>query len=197
MPYLAGLDVGQVVDHMALVVVESTEKPPFVYSVVFVYRWPLGLPNAVMIRDIKAVLSSIEGNVNLNVDYTGKGQVFAEFLEHAFQTAPRLRNVMTDFSVFSKAMKENLASNVKILLGEGRLKFKRGSGLHKEMLDELFDELCNYQIRITESKIQGKPTSELGALGYGQHDDIATATLLALEDAEVMPSSATMFWIRR
>jgi len=197
MPYLAGLDIGQVIDHMALVVVESTEKPPLTYSVVFVYRWPLGLPNAVMIRDIKTILAAIPGNVYLNVDYTGKGQVFAEFLEHAFQSPPRLKNVMTDFSVFSKAMKENLASNVKILLGENRLKFKRGSGLHKEMVDELFDELCNYQIRITESKIQGKPTSELGALGYGQHDDIATATLLALEDAEMIPSTATIHWIRR
>ena len=194
MSYLAGLDVGQVVDHMALVVVES--MPERMYEVAFIYRWPLGLPNQIMIRDIKQILSSLEENVSLNVDYTGKGQVFAEFLEHGFQQEPRLTNVMTDYSVFSQAMKQNLASNIKLLLGEKRLLFRRGEGLHKEMLDELFDELCNYQLRITESQVKGKPTSELGALGYNQHDDLATALLLALEDAEQAPSSGSMYWIR-
>ncbi len=197
MSYLAGLDIGQVVDHMALCVVETSPNPPVSYRLIFCYRWPLGRSNAVMIRDIKHVLATLPGNVYLNVDYTGKGAVFAEFLERSFQEAPRLRNVMTDYSVFTRAMKENLVSNVKLLLGEDRLSFSIGDGVYKEMVEELFDELCNYQVRITESKAQGKPASELGALGYGQHDDLATALFLALEDAEMAPTTASLFWMHR
>ena len=193
--FLAGLDIGQVIDHMALAIVEASEARPAVYCLRFIYRWPLGLPNSVMIRDIKTVLAGLEENVYLNVDYTGKGQVFAEFLERAFQEKPRLKNVMTDYSVFSKAMKENLASNVKLLLGEDRLRFAAGAGLHRSMVDELFDELCNYQVRIHESAKKGTPTSELGALGYGQHDDLATALSLALEDAEQAPAATQIHWL--
>ena len=156
MSYLAGLDIGQVVDHMALCVVETSPNPPVSYRLIFCYRWPLGRSNAVMIRDIKHVLATLPGNVYLNVDYTGK-----------------------------------------LLLGEDRLSFSIGDGVYKEMVEELFDELCNYQVRITESKAQGKPASELGALGYGQHDDLATALFLALEDAEMAPTTASLFWMHR
>ena len=183
---------------MALVVVKPDEtKKPVEYSTVFIYRWPLQLSNTVMISDIKQVLSKLPDNVYLNVDYTGKGQVFAEFLERKFGEPPRLHNVMTDYSIFSKAMKENLASTTRILLSEGRLKFCKGQGVYSEMLDELFDELCNYQVHIKESPVKGKPTSEMGALGYGEHDDLATALFLALEDAEQAPSTGEVFWIRR
>ena len=193
---LAGLDIGQIIDHTALVLVEqSADKRPM-YTCTWAYRWPLQLPNQVMISDVKRVLSSVPDNVNLNIDYTGKGQVFAEFMERAFQDPPRTRNITTDYSVFTRAMKENLANNTKLLLGEGRLKFIRGTGLHAEMIDELFDELCNYQLRIMETG-KGKPTAELGALGYKQHDDLATALFLALEDAEFQTQSGELYWIRR
>jgi hypothetical protein len=103
--------------------------------------------------------------------------------------------VMTDYSTFSQPMKQNLASNLKLLLGEKRLRFRQGTGIYKEMLDELFDELCNYQIKITESTVRGKPKSELGALGYSQHDDLATALLLALEDVEMTPTTPNLYWV--
>lgn len=194
---LAGLDIGQVIDYMALVLVQVVEDRPPRYVVRFVYRWPLALPNAVMIGEIKRILHAcLPETVYLNVDYSGKGAVFTEFLERAFQAPPRLTNVMTDYSVFTAPMKQNLASNTKLLLGDGRLKFARGTETHGDMLQELFDELCNYQVRIRESPIKGTPGTELGALGYGQHDDLATALMLALEDAEYSPATSEMYWIR-
>lgn len=196
LPYLAGLDIGQIIDHTALVLIDqSTDKRPM-YTCIWAYRWPLNLSNQLMISDVKRVLMAAPDNVNLNVDYTGKGQVFTEFMERAFQEPPRTRNITTDYSIFSRAMKENLVTNTKLLLGENRLKFIRGTGLHAEMIDELFDELCNYQVRITET-VRGRPSAELGALGYKQHDDLATALFLALEDAEFQPQSSELYWIRR
>jgi len=194
---LAGLDIGQVVDYMALVLIGVQDVRPPVYVVRFVYRWPLQLSNVAMMVDIKRILANIKDTVYLNVDYTGKGAVFGEFMERAFQSPPRLTNVITDYSVFTKAMKENLVSNTKLLLGEKRLLFpKPEAGTYKEMLDLLFEELCNYRVRIYESAVRGKPTSELGALGYGEHDDLATALFLALEDAEYTQASGEMYWIR-
>ncbi len=183
---------------MAICLVSVVEGCPPRYVVRFVYRWPLALPNTIMISDIKRILQScVPETVNLNVDYTGKGAVFSEFLERAFESPPRLTNVMTDYAMFTRAMKENLVSNTKLLLGDGRLKFARGTETHGDMLQELFDELCNYQVRIRESAVRGTPGSELGALGYGQHDDLATALFLALEDAEFGGQSTHIHWIRR
>lgn len=193
--YLAGLDVGQVVDYMALLVAQPSERArPPTYTVRFAYRWPLSTPNIIMIHDIKAILSALKDHVTLHVDYTGKGQVYQDWMEREFLKPPRVTNVMADYAVFSHQMKENLVSNVKLLLGEGRLRFSKGSGIHAEMVDELFDELCNYQVRVKETA-RGKPTSEMGALGYGQHDDLATALMLSLMDAEYNPASGEMIWI--
>src|SRR5262245_47167748 len=87
MSFVVGLDLGQSMDHSAVVVVEQILAPPAqpVYEVPLIHRWELGTPYPQIIRTLERTLARppLAGQSALVVDHTGCGRPVVDQLRQA------------------------------------------------------------------------------------------------------------------
>jgi hypothetical protein len=99
-----------------------------------------------------------------------------------------LQNMIPDARVdpfiFTNAKKREMVGKVKILHTFNKLKFatRRGDEVYNRTLTELINELRQLQAKV----LRDDPNNpEIEVFRTGQHDDLATALMLACMDIEV------------
>ena len=83
--------------------------------------------------------------------------------------------------MFTSGSKRDLIGHLKILHQEGRLRFAAAETdpVYTRLLEELVDELMNYEVRIED-----EGPEKYGVFKTGKHDDLVTALALATRDSE-------------
>jgi len=174
----AGLDLGQVRDHSAMVIVErgAGDGP---YYVRYVERVRLGTPYPQVVEWVRRIGAQpeMQGRSALAVDATGVGAPVVEMLR-----AARLGCTLTPVTITSgerehetggmwHVPKKDLLAGVQVLLEQGRLRVPRGMAETGALVKELVD------VQISHRRGGGV---RIGADGTGQHDDLVIALALAI-----------------
>jgi hypothetical protein len=173
--FFVGVDLGQVQDYSAIVVVERTDREikPVEYHLRFAERPRLGTSYAAIIERVGDVIRSLERR-ELIVDATGVGRPVLEQFE-----AARLYPIgvtitggsevgQSDSHTF-RVPKRDLVSALQVLLQSRRLKIA-------EKLRErsaVVDELLAFRANISDAGFDSY------AAGGGVHDDLVIALALA------------------
>jgi hypothetical protein len=183
--FYLGMDIGQRVDHTALVLVEKLEQmrpygePIFeALALRHAERLPLGVPYPMVVNYVKEVLDKPElrGQCALVVDSTGVGAPVVEML-----TAARLGCEMTAVTITGgekesqgqagwNVPKQDLIAGVQMLLEAGQLWIAKGLPEVQALVKELMD---------VRAKTRESGRVRMGADGSGQHDDLVIALSLA------------------
>jgi hypothetical protein len=180
-----GLDLGQVSDPSALVVLQSHDRePPRRYEGRYLSRWPLGTAYPDIARDTARVAGRVAQQpgvreVWLAVDATGVGLPVVDMLRRERMPGVKLVPVMiTGGLTENKAgltwhvPKRNLVGVTQTALQTGRLRV--ASALPEAAV--LTEELRNFQMKIALDTGH----DSYGAWREGTHDDLVLALACAL-----------------
>jgi hypothetical protein len=159
--HYVGLDLGQVQDYSALVVVErTTPRPgtPASYAVRHMHRWPLGTPYTNIVNDLAGLVSApgprgypTLAGAKVVVDGSGVGRAVVDLLRQAAELSGRIvpviitsGNSVSCHDGYWHTAKLQLVSVLQCLMQSGRLKVAR-------VLPEaanLIQELLNFKVKI-------------------------------------------------
>lgn len=195
--FRAGLDLGQVSDSSALIIVEErpdTRSPreqiaePWEprYDVRHVQRWKLGTSYPTIVNEVVAMMMGppLRGECPLVVDATGVGRPVVDmFHNHQRWDFPLTPVVITGGQAvtadqgYIHVPKRDLVSAAQVLLQSRRLRFPDASKVPEVAV--LVKELGTFQTKITTAA-----NDIYGAWRVGSHDDLVLALALALWYAE-------------
>jgi hypothetical protein len=174
----AGLDLGQVRDHSAMVILER-EAGDSPYYVRYVERVRLGTPYPEVVEWVRRIGAQPEmnGRSALAVDATGVGAPVVEMLR-----AARLGCTLTAVTITSgerehetgamwHVPKKDLLAGVQVLLERGKLRVARGMAETGALVKELVG------VQFSQRGLGGV---RIGSEGAGQHDDLVIALALAV-----------------
>jgi threonine dehydrogenase-like Zn-dependent dehydrogenase len=179
--FFAALDLGQIRDPSALVIVERIDhRRAFMGTsferllVRYVERMPLGMSYPKIVERVKEILGSEElcGNCVLVVDATGVGAPVVDMLRAARLGCEIVAVVITGGERGNgngSVPKRDLMAGLQALLDEGKLKIARMRETGR-LVGELVD---------MKRSVSGSGRVRIGADGYGEHDDLAIALALA------------------
>ncbi len=183
--YFVGLDLGQMQDYSALVVMEmhGTNKDDYKFHCRHLQRWQLRTPYTQIVADTVRLISSPQiqqgKRAVLAVDATGVGAPVIDLFKRERMNA-RLEPIqITGGATVSKengmtrVPKRDLVSTVDVYLQNQRLKFG-----DFDLTETLIRELQNFRVKITDAA-----NDTYGAWREGTHDDLVLAAALALWSA--------------
>jgi hypothetical protein len=184
-----GLDLGQVSDYSAAVVLDRQQQgsEPATYSVVLAHRWDLGTPYPRIVGGLQHHLSRPEmAGHRLCVDYTGVGRPCVDMLLQAGLPCTPVSihgGVHESHHIGNWSVpKRSLVATVQVLLQSGRLTFARGLPL----LTVLQAELVNFRQKIDPQTAH----DSYSAWRERDHDDLVLALALAAWLGERLGSQA-------
>jgi hypothetical protein len=187
--HFCGLDLGQVSDYSALVILErrGTSPKDYTFDCKYLKRWELRTSYPQIVEDTVRIVNSppLTQNVRdptfLSIDSTGVGMPIADLFRRAPMKRTRLipiyitsgSDVSRDGDV-RRVPKLVLVSNVAIALQNGKLQISKKLALS----GTLIEELGNFKAKISNS----------GNTGFGagsdwrenSHDDLVLALAFAL-----------------
>ena len=180
--YYSGLDLGQMQDYSALVVVERTEHPQpdnarktlYHFAVRHLHRWPLGTAYPAIVADVKALFAVAPlGGTILAVDQTGVGRAVVDLFRAAGIGGQLWPYTIThgESGKGSTVPKKNLVGAVQVPLQDRRLKIAESLPL----APVLAEELQLFRVKVT---LSANETFE--AWRERDHDDLVLALALAL-----------------
>ena len=170
--YFTGLDLGQLSDFSALVVVERAHATRL--EVQHIVRWHLGTSYPQIVSDVKQLFSRppLQGSP-LIVDGTGVGVAVVDLFE--------LADIDADLRAYSitaglkpgdgTVPKKDLVGAVQVALGTKELKIAP----HLPLADVLVKELQNFRVKVTEDR-----NETFGSWRDGDNDDVVLSLALAL-----------------
>jgi hypothetical protein len=183
--FFLGLDLGQVSDHSALVVLQSTDRdPPRHYEGRLLYRWTLGTSYPDIARETARLASRVAQQPRaqeawLAVDATGVGLPVVDMLQRERMPRVKMPPVMLTGGLTEHKTgrvwhvpKRNLVGVTQTALQTGRVKVP--SGLPETAT--LTEELRNFQMKVS----LGTGHDSYGAWREGTHDDLVLALACAL-----------------
>ena len=183
-----GLDLGQVSDYSALVIMErpvwhprTLHDPKPVYAVRHLYRFPLGTSYPDVVQEMYRLLSQPElRDCVFTVDQTGVGRAVVDLISHELGnkvtclfapiTITAGHAVASGNGTGYHVPKKELVSTVQVLLQARRLQI--ASGL--EHAETLVRELQNFKVKITLAR-----NETFEAWREGVHDDLVLSLALA------------------
>lgn len=180
--FFSGLDLGQMQDYSALVVVERTSFPDphkagksiWHFAVRHMHRWPLGTAYPAIVADMKTLFEGPPlADSTLAVDQTGVGRAVVDL----FRTAG-IRTSLRPYTIThgesgraSTVPKKNLVGAVQVPLQDRRLKIADSLPL----APVLTAELGLFRVKVTAA---ANETFE--AWRERDHDDLVLALALAM-----------------
>jgi hypothetical protein len=180
-----GLDLGQVSDYSALVVLQSADRdPPRHYDGRFLYRWSLGTSYPAIAQETARIASRVSQQpqvleVWLAVDATGVGLPVVDMLRREPMPRVKMLPVMITGGLTESQKggvwhtpKRNLVGVTQTALQTGRLKM--ASALPE--VTTLTQELQNFQMKVSLDTGH----DSYGAWREGTHDDLVLALACAL-----------------
>jgi hypothetical protein len=183
--FFLGLDLGQVSDHSAIVVLRSTDRdPPRRYEGSYLYRWTLGTAYPDIARETARLAARVAQQpqaqeVWLAVDATGVGLPVVDMLQRERMPRVKLTPIMITGGLTENkhgrvwhVPKRNLVGVTQTALQTGRLKV--ASALPEAAT--LTEELQNFQMKIALDTGH----DSYGAWREGTHDDLVLALACAL-----------------
>ncbi len=199
--HFCGLDLGQVSDYSALVILERRGTSPKNYSFDCKYlkRWELRTPYPKIVEDVVKIVNTPQLTQNvrdptfLAIDSTGCGMPVADLFRRAPMKAHLVpvyitggENVTRDGDV-RRVPKRILAATAAIAVQSGKLKISTKLPL----ADTLISELQNFKAKTTPS---GNDTYGAGAdWRENSHDDLVLALAMALWTANDGVKAAKFF----
>ncbi len=198
--FFVGLDLGQIRDYSALVVVEHPlgDVPqgsgvwqrfgrPAVYHARHVERIPLGTPYPEIVRRTMELMAQpqlrprpIDPSPQLAVDATGVGVAVIDMLREAGLVFTPIVITGGDHITRSdgalRIPKRDLVANAQVLLQQRRLRFAS----RMAHVGELTRELLDFRVKIDAKTAH----DSYGAWRDGEHDDLVLALCLAMWIAE-------------
>jgi Terminase RNaseH-like domain len=183
--FFLGLDLGQVSDYSALVVLQAVDRaPPRRYEGSYLYRWTLGTAYPDIARETARIASRVAQQpqaqeVWLAVDATGVGVPVVDMLQRERMPRVKLTPIMITGGLTENkngrvwhVPKRNLVGVTQTALQTGRLKV--ASALPEAAT--LTEELQNFQMKISLDTGH----DSYGAWREGTHDDLVLALACAL-----------------
>jgi hypothetical protein len=186
--HFCGLDLGQVSDYSALVVLErrGTSPKDYTFDCKFLKRWELRTPYPKIVEDCVNIVNNPQLTQNvrdptfLAVDSTGVGMPVADLFRRAPMKAhliPIYITAGTDITrdgAVRRVPKRILVANTAIALQSGKLKISKKLPL----ADTLIAELQNFKATISNA---GNTSFGAGAdWREGNNDDLVLALALSL-----------------
>jgi len=186
--HFVGLDLGQVSDYSALVILERRGNTPkdYTFDCKFLKRWELRTPYPKIVEDTVNIVNSPQLTQNvrdptfLSIDSTGCGMPIADLFRRARMKARLIPVYITSGSSITRdgdvrrIPKIILVSNTAIALQNGKLKISKKLPL----ADTLIKELQNFKAKISNS---GNTSFGAGAdWRENSHDDLVLALSIAL-----------------
>jgi hypothetical protein len=186
--HFAGLDLGQISDYSALVVLERRGSTPkdYEFDCKYLKRWELRTPYPKIVEDVVRIVNDPQLTQNvrdptfLSIDSTGCGMPIADLFRRAPMKAHLVPVYITSGSAITqdgdvrRIPKIILVSNTAIALQSGKLKISEKLPL----ADTLIKELQNFKAKISNS---GNTSFGAGAdWRENSHDDLVLALALAL-----------------
>jgi hypothetical protein len=186
--HFIGLDLGQVSDYSALVVLERRGNTPkdYTFDCKFLKRWELRTPYPKIVDDTVKIVNNPQLTQNvrdptfLAIDSTGCGMPIADLFRRAPMKAHLVPVYITGGTDVSRdgdvrrVPKRILVANTAIALQSGKLQISKKLPL----ADTLISELQNFKAKISNS---GNDTYGAGAdWRENSHDDLVLALALAL-----------------
>lgn len=189
--FLLGLDLGQVRDYTAMVIVERImPKHPgdnIEYHLRHMERFELGTPYPEIVDEVSHLLNAPELRdcTSLIVDGTGVGIPVVEmFLNAGLSPTPIWitggESVSKNGRIF-RVPKRDLVSVLQVCFQTSRLKISSSI----DMRDILVNELMNFKVKITKSA-----NDTYGVWREGIHDDLVLALSMACWCGEQMTKSS-------
>jgi hypothetical protein len=197
-----GLDLGKKADHTALITLEpllphdpEEQQGKYVYHLSRIESLPLEVPYPKIARLLRKVYKQLDKSPNYNyiyivVDEGGVGTAVTDQVVELIPGADIYRVTLTggirpNWSDARNVSlpKPQMASTLIALMEARRLWVADGM---KTQLEELKEELLNYERKITDAG-----HDQYGAMKTGKHDDIASAIGLAAWIAEDMGGGST------
>ena len=184
--YTLGLDLGQVKDYTALVILERHgEAEQAVFHARHLQRFPLGTPYPAIVAAVSEMLHAPalaaarpEERARLAVDETGVGSPVVDLFRQADLAGSQLYPVhITGGSTINHdrgveyVPKRDLVSVVQVALQTEKLKIASALPEARTLVRELQD----FQVKITEAA-----NDTYGAWREGTHDDLVMAVALGL-----------------
>jgi len=190
MMFIIGLDLGQAQDYTAIVVVEQKrfqyEQKPIEYHVRHLERLKLGTPYPAIVEYVKKLLESpqLRNKSILVVDRTGVGAPVVDMFKRSGLrpvgiTITGGNSVTRDNSGYH-VPKQDLVSNLQVLLQTGRLKV----AAELPEARTLVEELLNFRVKINPQTAH----ATFEAWREGVHDDLVLSVALACWYAEHQPA---------
>jgi hypothetical protein len=199
--HFCGLDLGQVSDYSALVVLERRGNTPkdYTFDCKYLKRWELRTPYPKIVDDTVKIVNNPQLTQNvrdptfLAIDSTGCGMPIADLFRRAPMKAHLIPVYITGGTDVSRdgdvrrIPKIILVSNVAIALQSGKLKISKKLAL----ASTLIDELANFKAKISNA---GNTSFGAGAdWREGNNDDLVLALALALWTANDGVKAAKFF----
>lgn len=170
--FAVGLDLGQMSDYSALVVLQKVEEE---YHARHMQRWPLGTAYPDLVRDVHRLMHTppLAGAGTLVIDATGVGVAVVDMFKGApFRCVPVTitggQHTHREGGRYHVPKKDLIAA-VQVWLQAGTLKI--AASLPEA--GTLTTELQNYRVHITQAAHETFNARE------GQHDDLVLALALA------------------
>jgi hypothetical protein len=177
--FVVGIDLGQVTDFTAIVVLEECPKPSPTYDCRHLERVPLGSPYPVQVDRIVELVGDLKkmGTVRVVVDATGVGRPVVDSLR--LRVGALTAVTITGGSVVSAKKKGEIRVPKRDLVGAVKLELQsKRLRIGKEMpeADTLLRELLAFEAKITAS---GHDQYE-ASWREGEHDDLVLALAMAV-----------------
>ena len=185
MPFFTGLDLGQLADFTALVVMEQTIGPEKVcdYAIRHLKRWKIGTPYPQIVNDVINLFRRPPlTKSTLCIDATGVGRPVVDLFRQSFIEATLIPiTIVTGFNPnFVRGEwhvpKKDLVGVLQVLLGSRRLQIAGGL----EQANILVREFGTFKVK--QNPKTG--TESFEAWRERDHDDLVLATALPLWYAE-------------
>ncbi len=186
--HFCGLDLGQVSDFSALVILERRGNTPkdYTFDCKYLKRWELRTPYPKIVEDCVNIVNAPQLTQNvrdptfLAVDATGVGMPIADLFRRAPMKAHLVPVYITGGTDVSRdgdvrrVPKRILVANTAIALQSGKLKISKKLALS----GTLIEELGNFKAKISNS---GNDTYGAGSdWRENSHDDLVLALSIAL-----------------
>ena len=180
--YYSGLDLGQMQDYSALVVIERTTHPDparpgktvYHFAVRHLHRWPLGTAYPAIVTDVKTLFAAapLAGSI-LAVDQTCVGRAVVDLFRSAGIGGQLWPYTIThgESGKGCTVPKKNLVGAVQVPLQDRRLKIAESLPL----APVLTEELQLFRVKVT---LSANETFE--AWRERDHDDLVLALALAM-----------------